>query len=96
MLVTFSDSNNSVNTTYIATFPSPLADPAYWNNTWLVGTGPGFEVGEVVEFTVNVKNLTNPLLANKPFSVEIIPQTGSANSYNRVTPSEMAKVMNVN
>ena len=95
-LVSFSDSSNNVNSTYVAAFPEPLVEPAYWNNTWMVGSGPGLEVGEVVEFTVNVKNLTTPLLANKPFSVEIILQTGAAVSYNRVTPLEMAKIMDVN
>ncbi len=95
-LVSFSDANTSEIATYAATFPTPLVDNVYWSTTWLKGVGPGLEVGEEVEFSVNVKNLAAPLLANQRFSVEIIPQTGAAISYSRVTPLEMTKVMDVN
>ena len=95
-LVTYNDANNNITTTYAAAFPTPLVDPAYWNSAWLLGAGPGVDGGEVVEFTVNIKNLTTPLPANKPFKVEIIPQTGAAIAFNRVTPLEMAKVMDLN
>ena len=100
-VVSFTDDNNSQNANYLATIPAdtdPLAaaNTAYWTNTWLVGSGPGIDTGDVVEFTVNVKGFTNPLVTNSDFSVEIVPQTGAALSVSRTTPLEMANVMDLN
>ncbi|MBC8282075.1 MAG: hypothetical protein H8E48_14945 [Chloroflexi bacterium] len=102
-LVSFNDSNNNQNGTYLATIPfGGGADPfatantAYWTHNWVVGSGPGIDTGDVVEFTVNIKNFTTPLTANSSFSVEIVPQTGSALAVSRTTPLEMAKVMDLN
>lgn len=94
-LVFFSDVNSNVKTTYAATFPTPLVDQAYWSSTWLVGDGPSLDGDEEVEFLVNVKNLTTPLLANKSFSIEIIPESGAAISYKRTTPLEITKMMDL-
>ena len=101
--VAFTDGNNNQNATYLATIPfGGGADPfatantAYWTHTWLVGSGPGINLGDVVEFTVNIKNLTTPLSGNSSFSVEIVPQTGSALAVSRTTPLVMAKVMDLN
>lgn len=102
-LVSFNDSNNSQNGTYLATIPFgggadafATANTAYWTHDWVVGTGPGIDAGDVVEFTVNIKNFTTPLTSNSAFSVEIVPQTGSALAVSRTTPLEMAKVMDLN
>ena len=102
-VVSFIDDSNNLNTTYAAAMPlGGLLDPfaaantAYWTHTWLVGAGPGIETGDVVEFTVQVKNLTNRLTANSAFSVEIVPQSGAALSLSRTTPLEIALIMDVN
>ena len=101
--VQFIDSNNSQNASYLATLPfgggaDPLGalDTAYWTHTWVVGSGPGIDIGDIVEFTVQIKNLKVPLTANSSFSVEIVPQTGAALSVSRTTPLEMTKVMDLN
>ena len=102
-LVSFNDANNSKNAVYLATIPTgggadpfAAADTAYWTHKWLVGTGPGLDKGEVVEFTVNIKNLSTPLTKDMAFSVEIIPQPGPAMAVTRTTPLEMSKVMDLN
>jgi flagellin-like protein len=97
-LVTYSDANNQVTSTYAATFPTPLVDPAYWNSSWAIAgtSGPGLDVGEVVEFTINVKNLATDLLANQDFKIEVIPQTGAVLTVTRTTPLEIASVMDLN
>lgn len=102
-VVTFIDGNNHQNTTYLATIPfGGGADPfatantAYWTHTWLVGDGPAINIGDVVEFTLSVKNLTIPLTTNSSFSVEIVPQTGSALAISSTTPLAIKKVMNLN
>ena len=102
-VVSFNDDNNNQNATYAATIPagglaSAFADPdtVYWTHTWLVGSGPAIATGDVVEFTVQVKNLADRLAANKSFSVEIVPQSGSALAVSRTTPLEIVKVMDLN
>lgn len=102
-VVSFNDSNNTQNASYLATIPfGGGADPfatantAYWTHNWIVGSGPGIDTGDVVEFTVNIKNFTTPLTTNSSFSVEIVPQSGAALAVSRTTPLEMAKVMDLN
>ncbi len=103
MVVSFNDASNNQNGTYLATLPfGGGADPfaaantVYWTHTWLVGTGPAIDTGDVVEFTVAIKNLTKPLTTNAGFSVEVVPQSGSALAVSRTTPLEMALVMDLN
>ena len=102
-VVSFNDDNNNQNGTYLATLPvGGGADPfatantVYWTHDWLVGSGPAIDTGDVVEFTVQVKNLTKPLEVNAAFSVEIVPQSGSALAVSRTTPLEMTLVMDLN
>ncbi len=99
-VVSFNDANNNLNGVYAATLldASPfVADNIMeWTHSWLVGSGPAIDTGDVVEFTVQVKGLTKPLSVNAGFSVEIVPQTGSALAISRTTPLEMALVMDLN
>ena len=99
-VVSFNDSNNNLNGVYA----DPLLDASpfvadnvmEWTHTWLVGNGPAISTGDVVEFSVQVKGLTKPLSVNAPFSVEIVPQSGSALSISLKNPVEMALVMDLN
>ncbi len=102
-VVSFNDASNNQNGTYLATLPfgggaDPFAAPntVYWTHNWLVGAGPAIDTGDVVEFTVAIKNLTKPLATNAGFSVEVVPQSGSALAVSRTTPLEMALVMDLN
>ncbi len=98
--VSFIDSNNNLNAVYtdpiLDASPFVADNAAEWDHDWLVGTGPGISTGDVVEFTVQVKGLTKPLGVNSSFSVEIVPQSGSALAISRTTPLEMALVMDLN
>ena len=101
--VTFSDSNNVNSATFDAVFPRDETPPVqmaantiYWNHTWLVGTGPGIETGEVVEFVLDVRKLQIPLGANSSFKIEVTPQTGAVLAVTRTTPLELTKVMDLN
>jgi len=99
-VVSFNDANNNLNGVY----QSPLLDASpfvadnvmNWKHTWLVGTGPAIDTGDVVEFAIQVKGLDKPLSINAGFSVEIVPQSGSALAISRTTPLEMALVMDLN
>ena len=99
-VVSFIDANNNLNGTYAATIlnasPFTADNVMEWTHTWLVGAGPGIGVGDVVEFTVQVKGLTTPLSTNQGFSIEIVPQSGAALAVSRTTPLEMAAVMDLN
>jgi archaellin len=99
-VVSFNDANNNLNGVYAATIldvsPFVSNNVMEWTHNWLVGTGPGISTGDVVEFTIQVKGLTKPLSVNSAFSVEIVPQSGSALSISRTTPLEMALVMDLN
>ncbi len=102
-VVSFNDANNNQNGTYLATLPFgggldafATANTVYWTHSWLVGNGPAIDTGDVVEFTVAIKNLTKPLATNAGFSVEVVPQSGSALAVSRTTPLEMALVMDLN
>jgi len=102
-VVAFNDENTAQNATYLATIPFgggadvfAAVDTIYWTHQWLVGSGPAIDVGDVVEFTVQVKNMDTPLTTNSNFSVEIVPQTGAALAVARTTPLEMAGVMDLN
>lgn len=102
-VLAFNDFNNAQNGTYLATLPFgggadpfPTANTVYWTHSWLVGSGPAIGLGDIVEFTVNIKNLTVPLAVNSSFSIEIIPQTGLALSVSGTTPLAFVKVMDLN
>ncbi len=104
-VVSFNDASNNQNGTFVVNTAMPFgggADPfaaantVYWTHNWLVGTGPAIDTGDVVEFTVAIKNLTKPLATNAGFSVEVVPQSGSALAVSRTTPLEMALVMDLN
>ncbi len=53
-------------------------------------------MGDIVELTINIKNLTGPLGVNAGFSIEIIPQPGVALSVSATTPLAIIKVMDLN
>ena len=102
-VVSYIDGNNNLNSTYLATIPfgggaDPFAtaDTSYWTHNWLVGSGPGINIGDVVEFTLTIKNLAAPLTTTSTFSIEIVPQTGVALKLSRTTPLTMLKVMDMN
>ena len=102
-VVSYIDGNNNLNSTYLATIPfgggaDPFAttDTSYWTHNWLVGSGPGINIGDVVEFTLTIKNLAAPLTTTSTFSIEIVPQTGVALKVSRTTPLTMLKVMDMN
>ena len=94
-LLTYSDSSQSENVVYMAAFPDPLVEKTYWNHDWpIVGTtGPAVDPGEVVEFTIDVSNLDNPLGANSQFNIEVIPAEGAVIPISGLTPLEIKPMM---
>lgn len=103
-LVSFVDDNNSVNATYASPIPGTLVERVYWTHAWPVaGTGgPSLDVGEVVEFTVDVNNITAGITGSQTlgpssrFNIQVLPRNGSALTLSRTLPVELKPVMDLN
>jgi len=103
-LVSFVDNNNSLNATYAAAIPDPLVERVYWTHSWPVSgtSGPSLDTGEVVEFTVDLNNITSGVTGsqtlgpNGRFSVQVLPRNGSALTLSRTLPVELKPVMDLN
>jgi len=101
-LVVYSDANNHKDAFYTgggdtstADFPN-TADAVGWGHQWILGAGDNVDPGEVVEFYINLQGLlTNPLLANTPFKIEIIPGHGAVITIERTTPPEIVPIMDL-
>ena len=58
-----------------------------WGHRWILGAGDNVDPGEVVEFILNLQNLTsNPLKANTPFKIELIMNETGLLTIERTTP----------
>ncbi len=102
-VVSFNDFNNSQNGGYTnhlpfggGADPFPTANTVYCTHPWLIESGPAINLGDIVEFTINIKNLTVPLGVNAGFRIQIIPQPGVALSVSATTPLAIIKVMDLN
>ena len=95
-LLTYTDDNQSVGITYLAS--GTCADPnkACWNSVWRLGSGNTVDPGEVVEFTIDLTNLATSLTSNERFKIEVIPSQGAVVPISRAIPLELKNVMNLN
>ena len=69
-----------------AGFPRPL-NTVGWGHDWILGTGDNVDPGEIVEFTLNVRQIG--VGANTPFKIEVIPGQGAVITIERTTPLEI-------
>ena len=74
---------------------------ADWTASWLIGTGPLVDPGELVEIDVNVKTaadgpLTTALGTSTEFTVQVRPIRGATLIINRTTPAELTPVVDLN
>ena len=95
-LLTYTDDNQSVGITYLAS--GTCADPnkACWNSVWRLGSGNTVDPGEIVEFTIDLTNLATSLTSNERFKIEVIPSQGAVVPISRAIPLELKNVMNLN
>jgi len=103
-LVSFVDENNSLNAIYAATIPASLIERVYWTHVWPVAgtSGPSLDRGEVVEFTIDVNNITSGVTGsstvgpNTRFNIQVLPRDGSPLTLSRTLPLELKPVMDLN
>lgn len=103
-LVSYTDTNNNVNASYASPFPATPVDRVYWNHVWPVNgtSGPSLDSGEVVEFYVNINNITagvtgsSTLGPNELFNIQVLPSGGSPIAISRTTPLELKPIMDLN
>ena len=60
-----------------------------WSTTWLIGSGPLLDLGEVVVVQVALTGLDPALGARRDFTIRVNPVNGSALLINRTTPVEL-------
>lgn len=95
-LLTYTDDNQSVKIAFLASGTCTNPDKACWKSIWQLGSGNTVDPGEVVEFIVDVTNLTTMLSANARFRIEVIPGQGAVVPISRLIPLEIKNVMNLN
>ena len=107
-LITYSDANNQEIGVYASDGDRPYTgadvldaledadDPVNWGNRWLLGAGETVDSGEVVQFTLDVKDLGIPIEANREFHIEVIPAQGAVIPVVRITPLELKPAMDLN
>ena len=99
-LLTYTDDNQSVNGVFLATAGDAgacagVSKEVCWKTTWILGTGETIDSGEVVEFTVDLTNLTSKLSSNSRFMIEVVPNKGAVVPISRTTPLEIKPVMSL-
>ena len=99
-LLTYRDDNQSVNGAFLATAGDAgacagVSKEVCWKTTWILGTGETIDSGEVVEFTVDLTNLTSKLSSNSRFMIEVVPNKGAVVPISRTTPLEIKPVMSL-
>ena len=107
-LITYSDANNQAIAVYASDGDRPYTgadvldaldgegDPVNWGNRWLLGAGETVDSGEVVQFTLDMKDLGIPIEANREFHIEVIPAQGAVIPVVRITPLELKPAMDLN
>ena len=107
-LITYSDANNQAIAVYASDGDRPYTganvlgaldgedDPVNWGNRWLLGAGETVDSGEIVEFTLDVINMTAGIEANREFHIEVIPAQGAVIPVVRITPLELKPAMDLN
>ena len=94
-LVVYIDAQNFKHALYEASGGVATPDEVGWSATWLFGEADTVEPGEIVEITVNVDGLANPLRKGTPFKIELIPGQGAAIVLERTTPLEITSLMDL-
>ena len=100
-LVVYSDENNEVDAEYTGAAAATADIPSTsnsigWGQRWILGAGDNVDPGEVVEFILNLQFLTaNPLKANTPFKIELIPGEAAVITIERTTPLEIKTIMDL-
>ena len=64
-----------------------------WSTTWLIGSGPFLDRGEVVEVRVSLTGLNPALGVRRDFAIRVKPAKGSVILINRTTPGELTRVV---
>jgi len=60
-----------------------------WSTTWLIGSGPLLDHGEVVEVQVTLTGLNPALGTRRDFTIRVDPVNGSVLLIKRTTPIEL-------
>ena len=66
-----------------------------WSTTWLIGSGPLLDRGEVVEVKVALTGLNPALGTRRDFTIRVSPANGSVILINRTTPGELTRVVDL-
>ena len=89
-VVTYLDSNNSLNCTAGGT------GSCSWAANWVIGSGDQIDPGERVEMTITLTSTTPPLLGkNTEFTIQVRPSKGAVVVINRTIPGEVKAIMDL-
>lgn len=66
-----------------------------WSTTWLIGSGPLLDRGEVVEVQVALTGLNPALGTRRDFTIRVNLVNGSVLLINRTTPGELTRVVDL-
>ncbi len=69
--------------------------PTDWSSTWLIGSGPNLDGGELVEISIELKGLSPTLGAARDFAIRVHPLSGSVLMINRTTPGDLTRVVSM-
>ena len=94
-LLTYSDDSQVVTASYETSTSCATAKIVCWDHSWILGAGDAIDSGEIVEFTVDLKNLVTQLEKNTRFKIEVIPSKGAVVPITRTTPLEIKSVMSL-
>ena len=92
VVVSYIDEDQVLNLPFSAT---PTTSNNTWGTNYLSGAGPILDVGERVEFTVNVDGLGTALATSTQFRIEVKPQIGAILVVERTIPAELKTITNL-
>ena len=79
--------------TYVDNEQAMNLEASEWSTTWLIGSGPLLDVGELVELQISLATLDPPLGPRKEFFLRIRPVASSVILLQRTTPPELKRVV---
>jgi len=89
-VVTYLDENQGINCETPASFDGDAdTTECAWSARWLIGSGDIVDVGEQVEISVTLTNLTPLLVEKTEFSIQVKPSKGAVVIVSRTLPGEL-------
>jgi len=93
VVVTYLDEHHAINCDNPVVSGTPKCS---WKTDWIIGSSDLLDPGEQMDMTVTLSIITNKLIKNKEFTIQVKPNKGAVVIVNRTVPAEIKTKMALN